>query len=110
MIRFSLSSRAVGILLSLLTLPSLLYAANPSTTAVVQWDAAAIQGVRDAAPGPPMVARALAIVHTCIYDAWSAYDSRAVGTQLGGSLRRPAAERTLANKQKAISTPPTVPC
>ena len=39
----------------------------------------------------------------CIYDAWSAYDSRAVGTQLGGSLRRPAAERTLANKQKAIS-------
>jgi Domain of unknown function (DUF6851) len=72
-------------------------------TAVVRWDAAAVQGVRDATPGPPMVARALAIVHTCMFDAWAAFDRKAIGTQLGGSLRRPAAERTEANKQKAIS-------
>jgi len=52
---------------------------------------------------PPVVARALAIVHTCIYDAWAAYDERAVGTQLAGALRRPASERTLANKKQAIS-------
>jgi hypothetical protein len=38
-----------------------------------------------------------------MYDAWSAYDDRAVGTQLGGALRRPARERTLANKEQAIS-------
>ncbi len=50
-----------------------------------------------------MVARALAVLHTCIYDAWAAYDSTAVGTRLGGTLRRPAAERTLANKNEAIS-------
>jgi len=50
-----------------------------------------------------MIARALAMVHTCMFDAWAAYDGRAVGTQLGGTLRRPAAERTLANKQKAVS-------
>src|SRR6266566_4544804 len=50
-----------------------------------------------------MVARAIAIVHTCIYDAWAAFDSVAVGTRLGGSLRRPAAEHTLDNKQQAIS-------
>jgi hypothetical protein len=50
-----------------------------------------------------MVARALAIVHTCMYDAWAAYDERAVGTQLQGALRRPAAERTLANKERAVS-------
>lgn len=50
-----------------------------------------------------MVARALAIVHTCIFDAWAAYDNRAVGTQLGRTLRRPRAERTDANKAKAIS-------
>jgi hypothetical protein len=43
------------------------------------------------------------MVHTCIYDAWAAYDERAVGTQLGGALRRPASERTLANKEQAIS-------
>jgi hypothetical protein len=50
-----------------------------------------------------MVARALAIAHTCIYDAWAAYDNKAVGTRLGGSLRRPAKERTLANTNQAIS-------
>jgi len=50
-----------------------------------------------------MGARALAIVHTCIFDAWAAYDKKAVGTQLGGSLRRPKSEQTAANKSKAIS-------
>jgi hypothetical protein len=50
-----------------------------------------------------MVARALAIGHTCIYDAWAAYDHKAVGTRLGGSLRRPPAEHTLANQKQAVS-------
>jgi hypothetical protein len=50
-----------------------------------------------------MVSRALAIVHTCMYDAWAAYDEQAVGTQLRGALRRPAEEQTLANKERAIS-------
>lgn len=77
-------------------------AANPPTL-VVRWNNAALQGDRDSAFGPPMIARALAIVHTCMYDAWAAYDANAVGTRLGGTLRRPRNERTLANKQKAIS-------
>lgn len=50
-----------------------------------------------------MVARALAVGHTCIYDAWAVYDQKAVGTRLGGSLRRPPAEHTLANQKQAIS-------
>jgi hypothetical protein len=50
-----------------------------------------------------MVARALAIAHTCMYDAWAAYDHKAVGTRLGGSLRRPPPERTLANMKQAVS-------
>jgi hypothetical protein len=66
----------------------------------VQWNNAALQGDRDSSFGPPMVARALAIVHTCMDDAWAAYDAKAVGTQLGAMLRRPASERTVANKQK----------
>ena len=69
----------------------------------VLWNSAALQGVREAKLGAPVVARALAIVHTCMYDAWAAYDERAVGTQLAGALRRPASERTLANKEQAIS-------
>jgi PAP2 superfamily len=76
--------------------------ASPLNIAI-QWNRAALQGVRNAKLGAPVVARALAIVHTCMYDAWAAYDDRAVGTQLQGALRRPALERTLANKQEAIS-------
>ena len=70
---------------------------------VAQWNNAALQGIRDAKLGAPVVARALAIVHTCIYDAWAAYDERAVGTQLAGALRRPLSERTQANREKTMS-------
>ncbi len=75
--------------------------ATPSI--VIQWNNAALQGVRDSKLGPPMVARALAIVHTCIYDAWAAYDKNALGTQLGGRLRQHPSQRHLANQNKAIS-------
>jgi hypothetical protein len=50
-----------------------------------------------------MVARALAIAHTCMYDAWAAYDRVAMGTRLGGELRRPAHERWFASKVEAVS-------
>src|ERR1051325_929653 len=78
-------------------------AAAPQPNAVILWNQAALQAVRDGTLGPPMVARALAIVHTCMYDAWAAYDQNAIGTQLGDSLRTHPSRRTLANKQKAIS-------
>jgi hypothetical protein len=70
---------------------------------VVQWNEALLQAVRDSKLGPPMVARALAIAHTCAYDAWAAYDRIAVGTRLGGTLRRPARERRYENKVEALS-------
>jgi hypothetical protein len=70
---------------------------------VVRWNQALLQGVRQSRLGPPMVARALAVAHTCAYDAWAAYDRLAVGTGLGGSLRRPAQERRYENKIEAVS-------
>ena len=70
---------------------------------MVRWNSAALQAVRRSRLGPPMVARALAVVNTAIYDAWSAYDARAVATRPGGAARRPAAERTPANKSRAVS-------
>jgi len=77
--------------------------ARPGESIVIQWNQAFLRAVRDSRLGPPMVARALAIAHTCIYDAWAAYDRKAVGTSLGGSLRRPANDRTLSNRVRAIS-------
>jgi hypothetical protein len=54
-------------------------------TVVVRWNQALLQAVRDGRMPPPQVARALAIVHTCMFDAWAAYDDDAVGTRLGGT-------------------------
>jgi hypothetical protein len=52
---------------------------------------------------PTIISRTLAIALTAMYDASAAYDEKAVGTRLGASLRRPVAERTAANKEKAIA-------
>jgi hypothetical protein len=52
---------------------------------------------------PTIISRQMAIPMTAMFDAWAAYDDKAVGTRLGGKLRRPAAERTQRNKEKAIS-------
>jgi hypothetical protein len=37
---------------------------------------------------PPQAARILAIVHTCIYDAWACYQHKSLGTRMLGYLRR----------------------
>ena len=71
--------------------------------AVLRWDDALCTAIRIVLPGPTVVARSLAILHTATYDAWAAYDERALGTQYGGSLRHPSADRTPANKDKAMS-------
>jgi hypothetical protein len=107
--RFLSAAGAGGVLLLLPRMPQALAAAQPAWVArpgdslVLLWNEAFLQGVRASRLGPPMVARALAIAHTCIYDAWAAYDGKAVGTVLGRSLRRPPAERRLANRLRAIS-------
>lgn len=77
--------------------------AAPEDNVVLQWNDAVLQAIRETRPAPTVVARAFAVVHTAMYDAWAPYDERAVGTQLGHRLRRPVAERTLANKEEAIS-------
>src|SRR4051794_18453416 len=52
---------------------------------------------------PTIISRTLAVALTAMYDAWAAYDGKAVGSRLGATLRRPAAERTPANREKAIA-------
>jgi hypothetical protein len=67
----------------------------------VALDATAREHERNGAR-PTIGSRMLAVVVTSMYDAWAAYDERAVGTRLGGELRRPPSERTEANKALAI--------
>lgn len=78
-------------------------AAGIETNAVLRWNRTALETVSRGTLGPPMVARALAIVHTAMFDAWAAYDDVAIGTRLGGALRRPTGERTEVNRIEAVS-------
>src|SRR4030081_3739430 len=101
--QFQRFTRMMIAVAAIVFLPARAWPEQVTPNAVTQWNNAALQGGRDTRIGPPMVARALATVHTCIYDAWAAYDRKALGTQLGGSLRQHTSQRHLANQNKAIS-------
>jgi hypothetical protein len=70
---------------------------------VLRWDEETLTAVRATKPPPTVVARSLAVVHTAMYDAWAAYDAKALGTRTGSSLRRPSSEWTANYKSMAIS-------
>ncbi|MBV9616681.1 MAG: vanadium-dependent haloperoxidase [Ktedonobacteraceae bacterium] len=57
---------------------------DPTDTVVVQWNSVALQAISDVGFGPTIGARVLAIVHTSMYDAWTAYNNIAVATQQNG--------------------------
>jgi hypothetical protein len=78
-------------------------APTPVNSVVIQWNNALLDAITHVGGGPTVSSRALAVAHTCMFDAWAAYDGNARGTQFDVQLRRPARERTLANKRAAIS-------
>jgi hypothetical protein len=81
-------------------------APNPATdNAVLTWDEELLQAVRlhPGTTGPTITSRALAVLHTAIYDAWAAYDAKAVPTLANGNVRQPVDQRTPENKKEAIS-------
>jgi hypothetical protein len=74
-----------------------------SANAVILWNNAAIEAARDSNSGPLVLMRALAMMHTAMFDAWAEYDTAARPT-LGVILRRPESERTTENKEAAVSS------
>jgi hypothetical protein len=73
-----------------------------SASAVILWNNAAIEVARDNSSGSLVMVRALAMMHTAMFDSWAEYDTTAQPT-LGAILRRPESERTMENKQEAVS-------
>jgi hypothetical protein len=65
---------------------------------VAGWNALALRTMGTALP--PHV---LALLHTCMYNAWAAYDGDARQTTLGVAVRLPRAERDAASKAAAMS-------
>jgi hypothetical protein len=95
---------AVALLVAVLGIGHEAVAADGTADNVVlQWNSALLQAIRNTAYPPMRAARAFAIVHTCMYDAWAAYTRDAVGTRLGGTLRVPRSDRTRASKSHAVS-------
>jgi hypothetical protein len=55
-------------------------------------------------PRPTITSRYLGLIFTAAFDAWTRYDETATPVYLAADVkRRPAAEQTLENKEKAIS-------
>ncbi len=54
-------------------------------------------------PRPTVTSRILALVWTGIFDAWSRYDEAATPLYLAHVARRPAIERSIRNKEIAVS-------
>ncbi|MBK8341603.1 MAG: vanadium-dependent haloperoxidase [Flavobacteriales bacterium] len=71
-----------------------------------RWGSVALEGTANDTehnkPRPPVNSRMLALPMIAQFDAWSRFDSVAEPVYLQAE-RRPVAERTLANKEKAIS-------
>ena len=88
----------------LISLLALVFSSNILAYSVVtQWNDAALSAVRSTKSTPTKTARALAIVNTCMYDAWAVYDDNAKGTRFGASLRQSNATHKDVNKTQAIS-------
>ncbi len=62
---------------------------RPRDNVVLKWDEQLLSTIRAYPPqtGPTVAARALAEVHTAMYDAWAAYDQTAVGATPGAPVR-----------------------
>ena len=95
--------RLVAVLL--LSIPGLVCAQSNGVqdNVVLRWNQAALDAIVISRTAPVIAARALAIMHTCMYDSWVAYDDNARSAMSAVSPRRPSAERTAANRERAIS-------
>jgi hypothetical protein len=84
------------------SLPKAASAAPANASVILSWNEALLDAIPATRMGGPIPNRALAIVHTAIYDAWTPYTEGAKPTA-GAPLRRPESERTLDNKSEATS-------
>ena len=69
----------------------------------LQWNDKAVSAILATGTPPTVASRALAIVHSAMYDAWAAYDPKAIGSLSGSPARQSAANSTTINKASAVS-------
>jgi hypothetical protein len=75
-----------------------------STTLTLQWNQLTLDAIKYSKTSPPLAARALAMVHTAMYDAWSVYNECAISTNTALYLKILDDKNcTNDNKRKAFS-------
>lgn len=72
-------------------------------TISVFWDKVVQQLVIDSAVGPTIASNSYALMHTAMYDAWSAYDPTAISTTSGDKMQQTKEQMTMENKLEAMS-------
>jgi hypothetical protein len=70
---------------------------------VRDWNEVAWRAIAATQPAPLPAAQALAALHTCMYNAWAAYDDAARQTVHGVAVRLPRSGRDAASKTAAMS-------
>ncbi len=79
---------------------------SPDTTQplIIQWNQLVLDAIRCTKTSPPLAARALAMAHTAMYDAWSVYNDCAISTSTARYIKiLDSKNRTTENKRKAYS-------
>lgn len=67
------------------------------------WNQLCLEAIRDTALPAPQAARALAMLHTAMYDAWAAFHPRALSTTTAALGKAPESLRSRDNRRKAVS-------
>lgn len=95
-------SRAAIVVLAVMVMGTYASAQQRSDEVVIFWNNAAVEAAHSRKAGGLEIERALAIMHTAMFNAWTEYDKVALPT-LGSPVRRPERERTVENKRETIS-------
>ncbi len=70
---------------------------------VLRWNTLLLQAVKNVKMRPPVVARAIAMLNTGMYDAWAYYDAKAKPVHVKNFQRRPPQYWHDSNRAKAMS-------
>jgi hypothetical protein len=78
---------------------------RPDDNVVLKWDEQTLSAIRayPAQTGPTVTARALAVVHTAMYDAWAAYDETADPATPGNASLEATGTNSPAARKEAMS-------
>jgi hypothetical protein len=74
-------------------------AGSPTLTLI--WNRIALEAIRRTNTNPPVAARALAVLHTCLYDTWTLYDRKALPVTV--RLSRQTADATARAAALAVA-------